>query len=183
MPRDKGIDLLQTWATGVPHFSTRSVEVKPESSLAPTRSSPRATLGFKMVFRGKKTRDLKGESIRGLYQTKIEAIDRKTFKRGIWEHGPLHYLEELLNEYRTLKCLCLREWAKSRRFLFCETSALSGEGVAELFEKLSEFVGIAGWWIGNEKKEIEMLLIEWRTIRDVKRRRNILKNLKNREEK
>jgi hypothetical protein len=53
------------------------------ASLAPTRASPRATLGFEMVFRPGETQDLKGEPIHRLNQTKIDLIDREIFKRGI----------------------------------------------------------------------------------------------------
>jgi hypothetical protein len=48
-------------------------------SLAPTRAFPRARLGFRMVFRWKKTQDLKGEPIDALNQTKPSKGDRKTF--------------------------------------------------------------------------------------------------------
>jgi hypothetical protein len=50
MPRDGQIDLLQTSAMGVHHFSTRYVQGKPESERAKTRASPRATIGFKMLL-------------------------------------------------------------------------------------------------------------------------------------
>jgi hypothetical protein len=63
------------------YFSTPEVEVKPDSLLsrlaslasrAPTRASPRATLGFKTVSCETKTEDLKRRSIRLLNQRKIE---------------------------------------------------------------------------------------------------------------
>jgi hypothetical protein len=66
--------------------------VKPESSFAPTRASPRATTDFEMVFCPGKTQDLKGEPIHGLNQTTIRLIDRKTFNATLRESAALSEL-------------------------------------------------------------------------------------------
>jgi hypothetical protein len=42
-----------------------------------------------MVFRPRKTQDLKGEPIHGLNQTKIGLIDRKTFNANLREFAAL----------------------------------------------------------------------------------------------
>ena len=51
------------------------------ASLAPTRGSPRATLGFKTVFR-LRVRIWRG-SLHRINQTKISFIDRKTFNANL----------------------------------------------------------------------------------------------------
>jgi hypothetical protein len=44
-----------------------------------------------MTFRGEKTQDLKGESIRALNQTKIGSIDRETFNANLRESAALRH--------------------------------------------------------------------------------------------
>jgi hypothetical protein len=73
MRRDEGIGLLHTWATVVPPFLNCEIKVKPESSLAPTRGSPRATLGFKTVCRSGTTQDLKGSRYMDEVKQKLRA--------------------------------------------------------------------------------------------------------------
>jgi hypothetical protein len=68
---------LQTWPMAVTHFSKRSGEGKPKSSLAPTQTSPRCSAG--------KTSEFEGKQIDVLNQTKIEFIDRKTFNANLRE--------------------------------------------------------------------------------------------------
>jgi hypothetical protein len=97
MQRGGEIGLLQTWATGVPRFSTRSVEVKPESSLASPDS------GFE------------GEPIHVLNQTKIDCIDRETLKWGIWELRPLHFpFASILRDWMLTPLLAPENWRSQR---------------------------------------------------------------------
>jgi hypothetical protein len=48
------------------------------------------------VFRSGKTRDLKGEPMHALHQTKIEAIDLKTFNANLTESAALQSHDKIV---------------------------------------------------------------------------------------